>query len=90
LFFGVFMTPLEGLVKVAQMGQARAIAPPGQAQLSKIAFVRCKIVRAMELSQARIGPPGQEGGPSGTQAMPRSLLEARRVVVQVQEGFSFL
>jgi hypothetical protein len=47
----------------------------------------------MELSQARIGPSGQagqEGGPSETQAMPRSLLEARRVVVQVQEGFSFL
>jgi hypothetical protein len=47
---------------------------------------------AMEVSQSRIGPAGQagqEGGPSETQAMPRSLLEARRVVVQVQDGFSF-
>jgi hypothetical protein len=48
--------------------------PPVQAQLSKIAFGRWKIGGVMEVSQASIGPPGQEGGPSETQAMPRSLL----------------
>jgi hypothetical protein len=34
--------------------------PSGQAQLSKIAFVRCKSCGAMEVSQASIGPPGQD------------------------------